>query len=307
MNSNSSNIWWKRFLSLIGAGYCALMCWFSYLVVFYEVSIPHKTSLCVAISAVSLVAVAAMLYSRFQILTRLVSIFMLPAILPIVLLCFGEWELIIPIAVTSLLIFFLSGVGETTKTIFGVIFLLLYILGSLAYFMLMSFFTPATQQTILESGNSPSGSYRYEIIQTDDSSGGNIEVHVEPNDRDISLPFLTFVAVGFDRTVYVVRPAQTENIHAEWSTVSRTEITDQILSISADVELDLTSEQKTTIGILPDTETVYLKDLSDSQLEMLGVPAENDVLTFQDTVCFRSYIAVLEDYFAPENRLVSIL
>ena len=156
-----------------------------------------------------------MLYSRFQILTRITGILLLPAIFPMILLCFGEWELILPITITALLIFFLSGAGETVKTIFGVLFLLLYILGSLAYFMLLSLFTPTTQQTILEQNVSPSGSYRYEIIQTDDSSGGNIAVHVEPNDKDINLPLISFVATGYDRTVFLQRPATTDDVHAE--------------------------------------------------------------------------------------------
>ena len=43
-----------------------------------------------------------------------------------------------------------------------------------------------------------------------------------------------------------------------------------------------------------------------AQLEQLGVPAENDVLTFSGKVCFRSYIAVLEDYFAKDNREISL-
>ena len=247
-----------------------------------------------------------MLYSRFQILTRMTSILLLPAILPQILLCFGQWELILPIAVTSLIIFFLSGAGETVKTVFGVIYLLLYVLGSLAFFMLMSFFTPSTQQTILENGESPSGAYRYEIIQTDDSSGGNVAVHIEPNDRDIHLPFLTFVSNGYDRTVYEERPIPSEVGSAQWSTVSRADITAQLLAISEDVTLDLSKSQKATIGIPSDTETVYLKDLTDSQLEQLGVPAENDVLTFADKTCFRSYIAVLEDYFAKDNREISL-
>ena len=56
--------------------------------------------------------------------------------------------------------------------------------------------------------------------------------------------------------------------------------------------------------------TVRLADrgieLTDAQLEQLGVPAENDVLTFSGKVCFRSYIAVLEDYFAKDNREISL-
>ena len=303
--TTTPNIWRRRLASLVGAGYLALMCWFSYLVIFYDFTATNKFLFCLTLCAVSFAALSAMLYSRFQILTRLTSILLLPAILPQILLCFGQWELILPIAVTSLIIFFLSGAGETVKTVFGVIYLLLYVLGSLAFFMLMSFFTPSTQQTILENGESPSGAYRYEIIQTDDSSGGNVAVHIEPNDRDIHLPFLTFVSNGYDRTVYEERPIPSEVGSAQWSTVSRADITAQLLAISEDVTLDLSKSQK-AIGIPSDTETVYLKDLTDSQLEQLGVPAENDVLTFADKTCFRSYIAVLEDYFAKDNREISL-
>ena len=295
--TTTPNIWRRRLASLVGAGYLALMCWFSYLVIFYDFTATNKFLFCLTLCAVSFAALSAMLYSRFQILTRLTSILLLPAILPQILLCFGQWELILPIAVTSLIIFFLSGAGETVKTVFGVIYLLLYVLGSLAFFMLMSFFTPSTQQTILENGESPSGAYRYEIIQTDDSSGGNVAVH---------MPFLTFVSNGYDRTVYEERPIPSEVGSAQWSTVSRADITAQLLAISEDVTLDLSKSQKATIGIPSDTETVYLKDLTDSQLEQLGVPAENDVLTFADKTCFRSYIAVLEDYFAKDNREISL-
>ena len=132
MNENTSNIWWRRFCSFLGICYCALMCWFSYLSIFYKLSIPNKPLLCIFLCIVSFLALSAMLYSRFQILTRITGILLLPAIFPMILLCFGEWELILPITITALLIFFLSGAGETVKTIFGVLFLLLYILGSLA-------------------------------------------------------------------------------------------------------------------------------------------------------------------------------
>ncbi|MFR6586800.1 MAG: hypothetical protein ACLUSL_02830 [Ruminococcus sp.] len=103
---NSKSIWGKRLLSLVSAAYCAMVCWFSYLALFYEVSIPNKAAFCGVFSAVSLAALIAMLYSRFQILTRLSSIVTLPAALPFILICFGKWEVILPIAVTALVIFF---------------------------------------------------------------------------------------------------------------------------------------------------------------------------------------------------------
>ena len=52
--------------------------------------------------------------------------------------------------------------------------------------------------------------------------------------------------------------------------------------------------------------TVNLKDLSDAQLEQLGVSASGDILTFNGKVCFRYYVAELEDYFDTESRSLSV-
>lgn len=306
MNEKTSIMLRHWLAALVGAGYCALMCWFSYLAIFYELLIPNKITFCIGLSAISLLALSLMLYSRFQVLTRLVGFCLLPGIFPMVMLYFGEWEMIIPIAATALLVFFLSGAGETSKTIFGVIYLLLYILGSLVYFMIVSFFTPTTQSVVLEADISPSNAYRYEIIQTEDSSGGNVAVCVEPNDRDIHLPLLTFVAEGYERKVLVERPIQSGEHHATWSTASRAEITEQLLTISQDIQLELDQSQLAKLSLPADTESVYLRDLSDAQLALLGVPEENDVLSLNGEVCFRSYIAVLEDYFASSNREIKL-
>lgn len=307
MNEKPKHIWLKRLVSPIGAAYTALVCWFSYLSIFYEIDIPQKVLFCFAFSGISLVALLAMLYSRFQILTRLCSIVLLPAAFPLIMICFGSWEFIIPIAVTAVVIFFLSGAGDGVKTLFGVIYLLLYVLGSLAFFMIISFFGSSAQSTVLDSGASPSGNYRYEIIQIDDSSGGDVEVHVAPNTLDLELPLVTFVALGYDRTVYMQRPATTDDISVTWATASRSEITNTLLGLSEDLTLNLDSSQKTTLGLDQDTDPIYLRDLTDADLARLGVPEENDVMTFRGEIVFRSYTAILEDYFALSNRRITLL
>lgn len=306
MNESSTKLWWKRIVSLIGVIYTAIIGWFSYLSIFYEVEITNKVAFCIVLCVVSLFVLLCMLYTRFQLLTKLCGFLLLPLAFPLIMLCFGEWELIIPIATVSILIFFLTGATEKKKTIFGMIYLLLYIFGSLVYFMADSFFASTVEQTILEEGVSPSGDYRYELVQTDDSSGGDIEIHVEPNDKDISLPLISFTALGYERTVYMERPASTDDLEVEWTVVSREEITEELLSISENLTLDLTDKQKRTLGISEDTETVYLKDLTDDDLALLGVPEENDVLTFRGETCFRTYVAILEDYYSWSNRELTI-
>ena len=50
---------------------------------------------------------------------------------------------------------------------------------------------------------------------------------------------------------------------------------------------------------------IYLRNLTDQDLERLGVPQNNDVMYVNDQVCFRSYIAILEDYFSPSKHAIS--
>lgn len=306
MNEFLSNPWTKRAASLVSVLFCVGICGLSYLSAFYEIRMVHPVSFCIVWSLLSLLFLTVMLYSRRQVLTRLSSFLLLPALFPAVLLCFGNWGLILPLVLTSLVIFFLSGSGETIKTVLGTIYLLLYVLGSLGFFLVMSLFAPSTERVVVDSGISPSGTYRYEVIDTHDSSNGSTSIHIEPNDRDIDYKLIQFIATGYDHTVYLVRPIQEES-NVEWTTVSREEITKSLLQISEDLELDLNADQKRLLGISDATQPVYLKDLTDAQLELLGVPQQNDVLSYNGKVCFRSYIAVLEDYFDKSKRTVSFL
>ena len=170
MNEFLSNPWTKRAASLVSVLFCVGICGLSYLSVFYEVRMVHPVSFCIVWSLLSLLFLTVMLYSRRQVLTRLSSFLLLPALFPAVLLCFGNWGLILPLVLTSLVIFFLSGSGETIKTVLGTIYLLLYVLGSLGFFLIMSLFAPSTERVVVDSGISPSGTYRYEVIDTHDLS-----------------------------------------------------------------------------------------------------------------------------------------
>ncbi len=228
----------------------------------------------------------------------------MPCLLPTVLLNFGDWALIVPLAVTCLLMFFFVGVNETPKTIFGTIYLLLYVLGSLGYFLAVSLFSTNSTLVLLESRVSDSGSYRYSLINTDDSSGGSTAVKISPNDMDINFSVISFLAEGYERTVYIERPVQNE-IKLEWKTVSRQEVTEELCTISDSVTVNLPAEAKRALGYA-DNADVYVRDLTDNQLSELGVPVQTDVLYLNGEPCFRSYIAVLEDYFSSSERVSSV-
>jgi hypothetical protein len=302
MEQLHTNIGRKRVMSVMSLLYCLLLGLLSVLSFFYTVEVPQKVVCCLVLILLSGGALAAMLYSRRQVLTKICSVLMLPILLPTVLLCFGEWELLLPLVITALLAFFLCGCTETVKTVFGTIFLLLYVLGSLVYFLAISLFSTSTTQEVVDSGISPSRKYRYEVIHTEDSSNGSTTVIVEPNDYDISLGILAFHAEGYERTVSLERPMQ-ETTDIRWETQTRQQITEELLAISEDVTVSLSASDKKALGYTEDT-TVYLRELSDQDLERLGVPQNNDVMYVNDKICFRSYIAVLEDYYSPSNHTI---
>ncbi|MBQ8297075.1 MAG: hypothetical protein IJX77_04760 [Ruminococcus sp.] len=386
------NIWTKRAASLISALYAYGACYICYCSVFYNIEVSSSVSLCLLVSGISLLALVIMLYSRKQVLTRIASVVILPAMLPVVLLYFGQWGLIIPIIITGLIILLLSGSGEGFKTAFGTIFLLLYIFGALGYFLFTSFFVTASKTQTVKSGLSPSNQYRYYVVNTEDTSNGSTAVYVEPNYADLKYPFVTLTLKDMQRVVYLERPI-TETIDVQWTTQSRQEITDYLNSISDSITVhltesqlkklgytydcklaltELTTEQKKAIGktasdidmvyldqltaeqlayfgigkdgnsryyvleptaaILEETDkksgstvyfselssetqesfnvvkddSVYLNTLTDENLAMLGVPESGDIMTFNGKVCFRYYVAVLENYFDVDDRSLSI-
>lgn len=392
MSKFFANIWVKRVASLVSGLYAFAACYLCYFSIFFDIQVSSRASLCLLVTGVSIFALVFMLYSRKQIITRIASWIILPAMLPVVLLYFGEWGLIIPVVATGIIILLLSGAGEGAKTAFGTIFLLLYIFGALGYFLFTSFFVTASKTQTVAEGESPSGKYRYTVINTEDSSNGSTAVYVEPNDADVYYPFVTFSLKNIERIVSLDRPVQ-EQADVQWVTQTRQEITAHLNTLSDSISIHLkesqleqlgytydnklaltgiSGEQRVAIGkSASDTSTIYLdtltaeqlavfdigkdasgryyvlnpipelleqtgrsasetfyfselssawqeeyyvtKDdsvplnsLTDEQLAMLGVPESGDVMLFNGNVCFRYYVAVLEDYFDVDDRSLSI-
>lgn len=405
MNNFLGNIWTKRVVAVLSLLYALAVCRLCYFSIFYEIHVRDRFSLCLTVTVVSIIALVAMLYTRKQVMTRIASFMILPAMLPVVLLYFGEWGMIIPIIITGVTILLLSGAGEGGKTAVGTIVLLMYIFGALGYFVFTSFFVSSVKETLVEKGTSPSGRYRYTVINTEDTSNGSTAVYVEPNYADEDFPFVTFTLKSMDRVVYRVRPIA-EEIDIEWTTQSRQDVTQQIEAISDNIEITLTDDELKQLGYTYDNKltlsdvdidmklqigldgsnvdpilldslndeqlavfgigrdpngryyilspsaevidsagagsgkkiyfseidsdtiekfqseyldeyydykfkvtkdrTVLLNTLTDEQLKSFGVSDQSDVMTFNGKVCFRSYVAEIEDYYDVDSRHLSI-
>lgn len=405
MNNFLGNIWTKRVVAVLSLLYALAVCRLCYFSIFYEIHVRDRVSLCLTVTVVSIIALVAMLYTRKQVITRIASFIILPAMLPVVLLYFGEWGMIIPIIITGVTILLLSGAGEGGKTAVGTIVLLMYIFGALGYFVFTSFFVSSAKETLVEKGTSPSGRYRYTVINTEDTSNGSTAVYVEPNYADEDFPFVNFTLKSMDRVVYRVRPIA-EDIDIEWTTQSRQDVTQQIEAISDNIEITLTDDELKQLGYTYDNKltlsdvdidmklqigldgsnvdpilldslndeqlavfgigrdpneryyilspsaevidsagagsgkkiyfseidsdtiekfqseyldeyydykfkvtkdrTVLLNTLTDEQLKSFGVSDQSDVMTFNGKVCFRSYVAEIEDYYDVDSRHLSI-
>lgn len=400
-----SNIWTKRVFSVIGALYVVCVCCLCYYSIFFDIHISQRFPVCMLVSGISLIALMIMLYTRKQVLTRLGSFIILPAMLPVVLLYFGEWELIVPIIITGVLILLLSGSGEGAKTALGTLVLLMYIFGALGYFLYTSFFVSSAKQTVIQQNVSPSGKYRYRIVNTEDSSNGSTAVYVEPNDADVEYPYVRFTLKNIERIVYMERPICQE-IDVQWTTEDRGDITGALNNMSDNIKVRFNDEELERLGhtldnrlqvadvnvytlfsigktahdvnpidldsldetqlavfgvgrdlnghyyvlspsdkllemtdiekgqnvyfsamdskaleqfnedshdengnelfVIQKNNSVKLSELSDAQLADLGVSDSGDVMTFNGKVCFRYYVAEIEDYFDVNSRKLSI-
>lgn len=209
-----SNVWLKRIASVFSLIYAIYICIISFRSVFYDVIIKKPLVFCLYLSVVSAAALVVMIYSRKQLATKLASFVMIPALLPIIIMCLGSWEMIIPLAICAVTIFFASGANEGTKTLLGTLYLLVYILAALAYFIFTSYLaSPAVKKTV-DEGVSPSEKYRYEVITTTDSSGGCTTVMLEPNYMDINRSSVTYKVRGYNRKLCVKRPLT--EVKIEW-------------------------------------------------------------------------------------------
>ena len=300
-----ANIWTKRVVSLLSAAYAFMACFLCYCSLFYSIDVHSNAGVCLMTTGISLIGLVAMLYSRKQIITKIASFVILPAMLPVVLFYFGEWFLIIPIVITGILIFLLSGAGEGIKTALGTVFLLLYIFGSLGYFLANSLFVTATKKEQIYSGASPSGKYRCYVINTKDSSNGSTAVYVEPDDADKSFKYVDFNIKNMQRIVYLERPLidpEKSPMELKWETKTRQQITEEIEAISSEVVVHLSQAQLKKLGYTYEDKLI-LCGLTDEQYQAIGKSKGNDIYLNDLTAEQLAVLSLAKDdkgYYVPD-------
>lgn len=182
-----TNKWFILVVSVLCAAYTIVLGYFAYAVFFYDIVYMDKTTFAIAYAAFSMVSALFFFYTRKSFITCIIGMVNMVVFFPTLLMDWGNWPLLIPAAMVTAFGFFCCKMNDTIKTVFGTIFLLLYILGGIAFFLIMNVFRVTTIDTLLtpDSGLvSPSGYFRCYVIDVQNKSSGKVAVYVEPNQLD---------------------------------------------------------------------------------------------------------------------------
>lgn len=209
-----TNKWFRFAVSILGVAYSIVLAYFDYHVFFYEIEYVNQKEFAIVGSIFSAVMCLLFLYTRRSPLTCIYGMVNMLLFFPLLLLDWGNWPLLLPAAVVTLFGFFCCHMNETAKTIFGTIFLLMYILGGIAFFLVMNVFRVTTVDTLIEQGVSPSGAFRYYILDVENKSTGKLCVYVQPNTLDLDKGF-----IKMDSTIkkLVKQAPKPTEFDCEWS------------------------------------------------------------------------------------------
>jgi len=182
-----SNKWFIMGVSILCASYTLCLIYFAYAVFFYDIVYTDKTMFAVIYSAFSLISGLLFFYTRRSFITCIVAMTNMVVFFPTLLMDWGNWPLLIPAAIVTVFGFFCCKMNDTLKTVFGTIFLLIYILGSIVFFLVMNVFRVTTVDTLLTPPGgivSPSENFRCYVLDVKNKSSGKVAVYIEPNKLD---------------------------------------------------------------------------------------------------------------------------
>lgn len=184
------NNWFKLGVSLLGGAYSVFLCYFVYIAFFYKITYTESVKFAVIYSVFSTLTCLVFIYTRKSAFTKVFCMANVVLFFPALLLGWGNWPLLALAAFVTIFGFFACKMNDTLKTVLGTIFLLVYIVGGIVFFILMNMLRVDTIDTVISSGASPSGDFRYYVLDVQNNSSGKIAVYVQPNGLDADNGFM---------------------------------------------------------------------------------------------------------------------
>lgn len=219
-----SNKWAKLGFSLSSIIYTFIIFNIAYSTFLYNMVIDKKVTFAFGYIILNALFLLTMFFSRKQIITSIMSMFFLLFVFFILIFNFGNWILIVPAFIVSTVMFFGCKANETLKTVLGTVYILLFVLGLIAFFLVRFLFSGSISGTkldanisdnsqiwsvysrssvseALKNSISPDGKYRYYILDIEDNASGRIELYVEPNNNDKKHKLYTLYERGREKIV----------------------------------------------------------------------------------------------------------
>ncbi len=181
------NKWFIVFVSIFNCAYTIGLGAVAYAALFLKMEYLNATTFAILYSLLSVIVGFLMYYTRKSFLTGIFAVINIILFLPIALLLWGEWALIIPAAIVTIFGFAVCSINETLKVVFGTVFLLVYIVAVIAFYLIATVFSVVTTDTLIESGISPSGNFRWETYNVENKSSGKTVLYIEPNNLDFDI------------------------------------------------------------------------------------------------------------------------
>lgn len=230
MSEILNNKWVKWCMSIFCTAYFALIIMLTYATFIYKLEFVDgmKAPFLFLYGIASMVFLVLAIMTRDIILTRLMSVLFMPVVFMLILLNMYNWVLIVPPFAVALILFFVAGTSEHVKVILGTVYLLMYVLGIVAYFVLNMLLSGTAVETelnlnldpegdvfpiyatqlrkineVTDEANciSPDGKYMFYICDVSDSDKGAVKIYVVPANQDIKLKFFTLRQQGIRKTI----------------------------------------------------------------------------------------------------------
>lgn len=224
MNNILSNRWIKLGVSIFCLIYGGLLCVFAYATFLYELVFKNEKTFLILYIVLNLLFLILMIYTRKQVATRIQSLFLPPLVFALLIFNFGKWEVFIPAFIVALVMFFTCASSENTKTVFGTIYIVMYVVGLIVFILIRKYMGSSSVVTILTNQTdyssavyeiydisaldelskytvSPDGLYRFYVTDEQDNNGGRMKIYVEPNNADKTYKFFKLLEKGRERTI----------------------------------------------------------------------------------------------------------
>ena len=241
------NKWLKFGVSFLTLGYPMFLGFVAWLAFAYYLVPTNPTSLFALYLFINVIFAAVMIYTRRQFVTQLVACISPIIAFAILIVGFGQWYLVAPPVITVLVVFFAVATSETIKTVLGTIYLLLFVVGSLAYLTLLYFnldlntlLSDTSYDMSLRSDDveySTKGTYRLvRYIDDESKERRTVTYCVEQTKDDMKLWFLDcYCTYGAKRVLVTV---YTNNTNYKWVSDNQLLIDGKIRKISFDDNAD---------------------------------------------------------------------